>query len=801
VDNKANNLFLIFALLLVAACGERVGQSATGTPAGQDAVTDFRDLNGNGTLDPYENPALSVDERVQDILSRLTLGQKSRLVTGTGLQDYENPDSKVPGAAAYTHPVDELGIPSMVLADGPAGLRILPKRAGDDATYYATAFPVATALASTWSREVLETVGEAMGDEVKEYGVDIFLAPGMNIHRNPLTGRNFEYYSEDPYLSGKLAAAMAEGAESKGIGVTLKHFVANNQETNRFLLDTIVGERALREIYLRGFEIAVKDAQPWAIMSSYNLVNGVYVPQSKKLLTDVLRGEWDFGGVVMTDWWGGDDAVEQMRAGNDLIMPGEEEDVAAIEKAVQDGDLEESTLDTNVRRVLRIILRSPSFNGYQYSDKPDLKANARIARQAAAEGVVLLKNSDDVLPLGKGIRRIAALGNTSYDFISGGTGSGDVNEAYTVSLVDALESRNFVLDEQLANSYRTYIAGEKAKQPKKERFFDVLPPIAEMPVEADQLSDIAARADIGLLTIGRNSGESRDRAIEGDFNLTDFEHDMIDNASRAFHSRGKKLVVILNIGNVVETASWRHKVDAIVLPWQGGQEAGNAVVDILTGQVNPSGKLATTFPKNYSDVPSANNFPGEITSDEVITGIGGLRSGNPSRVKYEEGIYVGYRYYDTFDVEPAFEFGYGLSYTRFEYGSVALDSATFDGSISATVTVTNAGDSAGKEVVQLYVSAPSGGLKKPAKELKAFAKTTELAPGESQELTFTLQGKDLASFDTPKAAWIAANGDYTVSIGASSRDIRTSATFELVEEIVVEETSVALTPSQELIEL
>ncbi len=789
------------AIVLLSSCTREVDQSATPQPSAINAEKNFRDLNGNGRLDKYENPELPYQQRVEDVLSRLTIAQKIRLVTGTGLQDYENPDSRVPGAVGYTYPLEELGIPAIALADGPAGLRILPKRANDDATYYATAFPIATALASSWNTEVLKVVGEAMGNETLEYGVDILLAPGMNIHRNPLTGRNFEYFSEDPYLSGKLAAAMAKGAESNGIGMTLKHFVANNQETNRFLLDTIVSERALREIYLRGFEIAVKEAQPWAIMSSYNLVNGVYVPQSKALLTDVLRDEWNFGGLVMTDWWGGDNAVEQMRAGNDLIMPGEQEDIAELEKAIEIGDLAAADLDTNVRRVLQVILRSPSFARYTYSDQPDLKAHAQIARQAAAEGVVLLKNSGAILPLAAGMRRIAALGNTSYEFLSGGTGSGDVNEAYTVSLVDALEANDFVLDSQLVDDYRTFMSEEKAKLPSKERFFDVVPPIPEMPLGLNQLNEIASRTDVGLLTIGRNSGEARDRQLDGDFNLSITEREMLDNAAKAFHSRGKKLVVVLNIGNIIEMASWRDKVDAIVLPWQGGQEAGNAVIDVLTGKVNPSAKLATTIPMKYADVPSAINFPGEVTSNELISGIGGLRRGNPSRVKYEEGIFVGYRYFDTFDIEPAYEFGYGLSYTTFAYGPAVTSTASFENTLSVSLTVTNSGAMAGKEVVQFYLTAPSDKLKKPAQELKGFVKTRELAPGESQQVTLFLEPKDLASFDPDRAAWVAADGNYTLGVGASSRDIRSSVKFRLDSELVVEKTRVTFTPSQKLLEL
>lgn len=785
---RTTYLPLSLTLCLTVACG-------TDKPAVEGTeqknimnITDFRDLNGNGKKDVYEDTSLPIEQRVNDILSRLTLDQKAKLVMGTGMntEDYTNPDSKVPGAAGYTYPLEHLGIASIVLADGPAGLRISPARKNDPNSYFATAFPIGTLLASTWDADMLTTIGQAMGDEVKEYGVDILLAPGMNIHRNPRGGRNFEYYSEDPYLSGKAAAAMVNGIEANGVGATIKHYVANNQETNRFLVDTIASERALREIYLRGFEIAVKDSQPWAIMSSYNKLNGTYTPQSESLLTTVLREEWDFQGLVMTDWFAGDDAVAQMNAGNDLIMPGTPKDAEQLAAGLKSGQLDEKTLDRNLQRILKVILQSPSSVAYDYSNKPDLSAHAQTARRAAAEGTVLLKNSGGALPLATAVNKVAVFGNTSYDFISGGAGSGDVNEAYTVSLVQGLEAAGKEIDPQLSLAYTQYLTAEKARQPERENLFDLLPPIAEMPLSTDRLAQQAADTDIALITIGRNSGEFKDRPVEGDFTLTGSEQKLIADVAAAYHDQGKQVVVILNVGNVIETASWRDQVDAILLPWQGGQEAGNAIADVLTGKINPSGKLPTTFPVNYTDVSSSKNFPGVETSDEIISGIGGFATGKPSRVDYEEGIFVGYRYFDTFEVEPAYAFGHGLSYTSFDYGAASVSAATFEDSISVSITVTNSGKLAGKEVVQLYLSAPAGQLQKPLKELKGFAKTRLLAPAESQQLTFTLKLKDLASFDESRSSWIADKGTYRVSIGASSRNIRQTVNFNLQEERIAE---------------
>jgi beta-glucosidase len=562
-----------------------------------------------------------------------------------------------------------------------------------------------------------------------------------------------------------------------------------------------VSERALREIYLKGFEIAVKGAQPWTVMSSYNKINGTYTSQEYDLLTTILRKEWDFKGFVMTDWFGGKDPVEQMKAGNDLLMPGTPQQSQRIIDAVNHDSLDVKVLDQNVERILNIILQSPSFKKYQYSDKPDLKAHAEISRTAAEEGMVLLKNNDNALPL-KTAKKIALFGNTSYDLIAGGTGSGDVNKAYTISLLQGLTNAGYTADADLKNTYTDYLATQKKLHPKKnfmQEFMNPTPPISEYLPDNNVVAQKANNDDVAIITIGRNAGEGRDRKVENDFNLSDTEKTLIKNIADAFHAKNKKVIVVLNIGGVIEVASWRDNVDAILLAWQPGLEGGNAIADILSGKVNPSGKLVTTFPMKYEDVPSAKNFPGKEFPEQA-TGEG-FRRQVPAEVTYEEGIYVGYRYYNTFNVQPAYEFGHGLSYTDFTYSNLKLSSTSFNGKITATVTVTNSGKVAGKEVVQLYLSAPSQKLDKPAEELKGFAKTNLLQPGKSQTVTFTLTPQDLASFDTQSSSWIAEAGKYTVKIGSSSAKIRLNATFGLANDIVVEKDNKVLTPQVQIDEL
>ena len=753
---------------------------------------------------------------LRDVINALTLEEKANLAIGMGFSisgmpplapidpaDAAAPE-KVLGAAGRTHAVPRLGIPSITVSDGPAGVRIQPFRGNDKSkTYYATAFPIASALASTWDTELVHDLGVAFGNEVHEYGIDVLLAPAMNIHRNSLGGRNFEYYSEDPMLSGKIAAAMVNGVQSNGVGVSVKHFAVNNNEFNRMGMNVHVSERALREIYLRNFQYTVQNSNPWTFMSSYNLINGTYTSQSRALLDTILRQEWGFKGMIMTDWFGGKDAVEQMKAGNDLLMPGVLAQKQAIIEAVNNKALTMSQLDANVERVLVLVLKSPTFANYKYSDAPDLKQHAEVSRKAATEGMVLLKN-DNVLPLVWLLAtpmRVALFGNTSYALIAGGTGSGDVNKAYMISLDKGLTNANFNVNADLATAYGTYIVEEKAKQPKPRTPFDQKVALPEMKIEGDKLSQLAADNDVAIVTIGKNSGEFADRSLAVDFNLTEGEATLINTISAAFHAKNKKVVVVLNIGGVIETASWRDKADAILLSWQAGQETGNAIADILRGSVNPSAKLPTTFPINHSDEASSKNFPGKELPFVDDGKPRRMFDGKPSEAVYEEGIYVGYRYFNTFNVKTAYPFGFGLSYTNFTYSNLKLSATAFSGKITATVTVTNAGKVAGKEVVQLYLRTPDKKLSKPDSELKAFGKTKLLLPNQSQTLTFTLSANDLASFNTAMSSWVAEAGTYTVKIGSSSVDIKQTATFTLDKDVVTEKVHKVLVPKMDIKEM
>ncbi|NVK92875.1 glycoside hydrolase family 3 C-terminal domain-containing protein [Bacteroides sp. L10-4] len=724
---------------------------------------------------------------LDEVIGAMTLEEKAHLVVGTGMAGFSGDSAVigatrklVPGAAGTTYSIERLGIPAVVLADGPAGLRIDPTREGDSATYYCTHFPIGTLLASTWNQDLVESVGQSIGNEVLEYGADVLLAPALNIHRNPLCGRNFEYYSEDPVVSGKIAAAYVRGVQSNGVGTSIKHFAVNNQETNRMATDAHVSPRALREIYLKGFEIAVKESAPWTVMSSYNYLNGVYTSENKELQTTMLRDEWGFKGMVMTDWFGGKDAVAQMVAGNDMLQPGLPKQYEAIVKGVQDGALDEAILNQNVKRILEMILQTPRFKGYEYSNKPDLKAHAAVTRQSATEGMVLLKNDNGALPLPADVKNVALFGCTSYDFIAGGTGSGNVNRAYTVSLLDGLKNAGYVVDEALKDSYEAYLKAEKERlsKVKKEWFMPDERP-AEMVVSAQVIREQAAKADVALVTLGRTSGEFLDRMV-ADFNLTKEELDMLKAVSGAFHAAGKKVVVVLNIGGVIETASWKSVPDAILCAWQAGQEGGNSVADVLSGKASPSGKLTMTFPVKFEDAASSANFPIDmrVSTDLVNKGEKKNDVKNVDYADYEEDIYVGYRYFDTFGKQVSYPFGYGLSYTAFAYGKAAVKAD--NGVYAVSVEVKNIGKMAGKEVVQLYVSAPDAAdADKPEKELKAFAKTKELKPGEAVVVTLKVNADDLASYDEAASAWVVTPGNYKFLVGASSRDIRATLEAEV----------------------
>ncbi len=730
----------------------------------------------------------------EEVMAKMSLEDKAHFVIGTGMAGFSGNDAVigatrnlVPGAAGTTYPLDSLGIPAIVLADGPAGLRIDATREGDTATYYCTHFPIGTLLASTWNTQLIEEVGQAIGEEVKEYGADVLLAPALNIMRNPLCGRNFEYYSEDPVVAGKTASAYITGVQKNDVGTSIKHFAANNQETNRMNNDARISQRALREIYLKGFEIAIKESKPWTVMTSYNYINGVYSSESKDLVQTILRDEWGYEGTVMTDWFGGKDGAIQMWAGNDMLQPGKAEQFDSIVAGVKSGKLAEADLDRNVQRILKLVERSPRYQGYQYSNQPDLKAHAAVTRQSAAEGMVLMKN-DKTLPFAKSIKNIALYGNTSYDFIAGGTGSGNVNHAYVVSLLDGMKNGGYTVSEELKNAYDTYLADAKKKaeaefeakakkDPNTAALAKFLPqPLPEEKIfSVDELTAQAQQADIAVITLGRLSGEFLDRNV-ANFNLSSSERQLIEQVCDVYHKAGKQVVVLLNIGGVIETSSWNTLPDAILCAWQAGQEGGNSVVDVLSGKQSPSGKFTMTWPVKFTDAYSSKNFP--IDQDPRIDMMNQGQKGNVKNVDYtayEEDVYVGYRYFDSFDVPVSYPFGFGLSYTTFEYSNAKI--AEKGDSYEITVTVKNTGSFEGKEVVELYISAPDNkAANKPAKELKAYAKTKTLKAGESETVTLTVRAADLASFDEEASAWVVAEGEYQFLVGASSQDIKATLT-------------------------
>ncbi len=750
----------------------------------------------SSNTEPTTPPQLT-ENNIEQVMAAMTLEEKAQMLVGGGNNSFGgsgamlgHQETLVAGAAGTTVAIPRLGIPATVLADGPAGVRIDPTRKDTDQTFYATGFPIGTCLACTWNTELVEQVGQAIGNETLEYGCDVILGPGLNIHRNPLCGRNFEYYSEDPYVTGAIGAACVKGIQSQGVGVSIKHFAVNSQEGDRTRVSENVTQRALREIYLRGFERVVRESKPWTIMSSYNKINNIYAMGNKGLLTDVLRTDWGYNGIVMSDWIGkrGDLPTEQeVVAGNDLMMPGYSAQAKDIVEAVNAGRLDTKIVDRNVRRMLEYIVKTPHFRKYKFSNKPDGKAHAAITRQSSTEGMVLLKN--DLLPTRNAGRTlpitpeeikqgftVALFGVNSYDFFSGGLGSGCVNVPYVVNLVAGLKNNGISTTKGLTEMYQEYVkfARRKLQLDKNPEMWFLnsgQPKLEEIEISKRAIQQELHHADAAIVTIGRQAGEGIDRSIEGEFNLTAMERELLMHVSNAFHAANKRVIVIINSGSVIETASWRDYVDAILVAWQPGQEGGNSVADVLTGKQNPSGKLTMTWPIAATDHPSTANFPQELSYYNLSDKLYGGNTKGVNYTNHEEDIYVGYRYFDTFGKRVAYPFGYGLSYTTFSY-SKAKAKKLKDESIEVSVMVKNTGSVAGKEVVQVYVSAPEGVLEKPSKELKAFAKTKMLQPGESETLTMHIAQRDLASFDEAKSQWTVDAGYYDILIGSSSADIR-----------------------------
>ncbi len=640
----------------------------------------------------------------------------------------------------WTKPLERIGIPSMMLTDGPHGLR--KQREGGDHlgigdSVPATCFPPAVGLGSSWDAELVTRVGRALGVEASIEGVAVLLGPGINIKRSPLCGRNFEYFSEDPVIAGRLGAALIDGIQSQGVGASLKHFAANNQETDRLRVSADVDPRPLREIYLRGFEYAVENAQPWTVMCSYNRINGVYASEDHWLLTQVLRDQWGFDGVVVSDWGAVNDRVAAIEAGLDLEMPSSNGVTdAQIVEAVENGSLDEGIVDTAAHRILSLLRRA--LDGAGSAAGPlDADAHHALAREAAGRSIVLLKNDGHVLPLLKGTN-VAVIGAFAAEPRYQGAGSSRINPTRLDNALDGIRS--------LAAGNITYAPG-----------FSTAPDTGEE--ESVRLRheavEAASRAGTAVVFLGLPSGLESEGYDRDDIDLPAGQLALLD----AVLDVNPNTIVVLSNGGVV-ALPFADRAPAILEGWLLGQAGGGAIADVLFGDVNPSGKLTETIPLRLSDTPAHLDFPGEF-----------------SRVRYGEGLFVGYRWYDARDLDVAFPFGHGLSYTTFEYGSAtAVENRS--GDLEVRVAVTNTGDRSGREIVQVYTARTGSRVQRPPRELKAFT-TVALDPGETRAVELTVRRKDLAYWDVRVDSWIVEGGTYTVDVAASSRDIRSSVDVEV----------------------
>jgi beta-glucosidase len=659
-------------------------------------------------------------QSVDRLLKELTLEEKASLCSG---KDFWT-----------TKAVDRLGLRSWMMTDGPHGLR--KQKSGTDAGILgavpSTCFPSGAGLASTWNRDLIEEVGRALGREAKAEQVGVLLGPAVNIKRSPLCGRNFEYFSEDPYLAGQMAKHHILGVQSQGIGTSLKHFAANNQEKDRMTIDAIVDERTLREIYLPAFETAVKEAQPWTVMCSYNRINGTYASQNRWLLTEVLKEEWGHTGLVVTDWGAADDRPSGIAAGNELEMPGNGGITDAdIVKAVKSKKLSMVDLDKAVRRILELTLRVQENLDAQA--QVDFDVHHALARKAAAEGTVLLKNEGNLLPLKA--KKVAFVGAFARTPRYQGGGSSHITPT---RMDDAVEETR----KALPGADIGYAAGYS---PKGE---------AVDPALVEEATTLAAQAEVAVVFLGLTDpleSEGYDRRHLG----VPANHTHLLDAVLAVQ---KNVVVVLSNGSPIEMP-WVNRVPAILEGYLGGQAWGGAVADLLSGRTSPSGRLAETFPLRLQDNPSYLNFPGDA-----------------KKVEYREGIFVGYRHYDAAGVPVLFPFGHGLTYTTFAYGPLTLSKPTVfdDQRLTVSVEVTNTGSATGSEVVQLYVGDQEASVLRPVRELKGFVKVA-LAPGEKTTVTFTLDKRSWAFWSVADGDWRVETGEFELTVGSSSRDLRSSA--------------------------
>jgi len=661
-------------------------------------------------------------ENIQSIISQMTLEEKAALCTGA--------------SAWTTTAVDRLGIPAMVVSDGPHGVRrVADVNSMASESLPATCFPTASCLAATWDVDLIRKMGEALAEECIALNVDVLLGPGANMKRSPLGGRNFEYFSEDPYLAGEMAANFIDGVQSKGVGTSLKHYAANNQEFQRFSISAEVDERTLREIYLPAFEKAVKKAQPWTVMCSYNKLNGTFASEHYHLLTEILKNEWGFEGLVVSDWGAVRDRVAALKGGLDWEMPGpQERRVTAVVEAVRSGELDEAVLDESVRRILGIVFKAKETpkNGTF-----DVDAHHDLAAKISAEGMVLLKNNG-LLPL-KDQQHIAVIGRSAENAHFQGGGSSHINPTKVAMPFKELQAR-------AGDAELTYAEGYPIDKSFRQDMID-------------QAVSLARSADVAVLYIALPSFKESEGYDRTDLDLTEQQIALIKAVAKV----QPRTVVVLNNGAPVAMSEWIDDVAAVLESWMMGQAGGMAIADVLFGRVNPCGKLAETFPLKLSDTPAHLNWPG-----------------GAGEVRYGEGLFIGYRYYDTKEMPVLFPFGYGLSYTTFAYSNSKVSAKTFkdvDG-LTVAVDVTNTGSVAGKEIVQVYVHDQKSGLVRPQKELKGFAKV-ELQPGETKTVSVQLDFRAFAYYHPEYKQWITEDGDFDILIAASAADIRQTLTVTL----------------------
>jgi beta-glucosidase len=627
-------------------------------------------------------------KEISSLIAQMTLDEKAALCTGA--------------SAWTTTPVDRLGIPEMIVSDGPHGVRRVPNVHELGAkSLPATCFPTASCLAATWDVDLIHKMGQALAEECIALDVDVVLGPGVNMKRSPLGGRNFEYFSEDPYLSGEMAVSLIKGIQEKGVGTSLKHFAVNNQEFQRFTISAVVDERTLRELYLPAFEKAVKEAKPWTVMCAYNKVNGEYASQHHTLLTDILKKEWGFEGLVVSDWGAVRDRVAALKGGLDLEMPGpQDRRVKAVVDAVRSGELDETVVDEAVRRILTIVFKAketPKTGAF------DAGAHHELARQIAGEGMVLLKN-DGILPL-KGQQHIAVIGRAAENAHFQGGGSSHINPTQVAVPFKELK-------QQAGETELTYAEG----YPVDDSFRQDL---------IDRAVATAQSADAAVLYIALPSYKESEGYDRKDLDLTEQQIALIKAVARV----QPRTVVVLNNGAPVAMSEWINDVAAVLEAFMMGQAGGAAIADVLYGKVNPSGKLAETFPLRLADTPAYLNWPGDA-----------------GEVYYGERQFIGYRYYDARQQPVLFPFGFGLSYTTFEYSNARVSAKSFkdvDG-VTVMVDVTNTGKTAGKEIVQVYVHDQESGLIRPEKELKGFDKV-ELQPGETKTVSIQLDFRAFAT--------------------------------------------------------